>query len=78
MSKQPTKYKLKPKKETTYFKSLNFKGEPTFEERESIVNRAIIQEQMKYKTLRWIIAEKDMKTAKIKFFTKYTRPSKKA
>lgn len=78
MSKQPTKYKLKPKKETVYFKSLNLKGEPTFEERESIVNRAIIQEQMKYKTLRWIITEKDMKTVKIKFFTKRVSSSRKA
>jgi hypothetical protein len=70
MSKQPTKYKTKPKKETIYFKEITFKGEPTFEERESIVRRALIQEQAKHKILRWIIAEKDMKMAKIKFFTK--------
>jgi len=78
MSKQPTRYKLKPKKETVYFKTLNFKGDPTFEERESIVKRAIIQEQVKHKTLRWIIAEKDMKTARIKFFTKRMSSSKEA
>ena len=70
MSKQPTKYKSKPKKETSYFKVINFKGEPTFEERESIIKRTIIQEQVKCKTLRWIVVEKDMKMSKIKFFTK--------
>lgn len=70
MTKQATKYKTKPKKETIYFRDINFKGEPTFEERESIINRIIIQEQGKHKTLRWIITEKDMKFARIKFFSK--------
>jgi hypothetical protein len=60
-------------KETIFFKELVFKCEPTFEERESIIRRAIFVEQPKYKALRWIVVEKDMKKAKIKFFAKTSK-----
>jgi len=62
-------------KELIYFQTVTFKGEPTYEERESIIRRAILCEQTKTKgkALRWIIAEKDMKKVKIKFFRKASK-----
>jgi hypothetical protein len=60
-------------KEISYIKTIVFKYEPTFEERESIVRRAIIREQNKHNKLRWIVVEKDMKKARIKFFRKEKR-----
>jgi len=70
MAKQPTKAKRKPKNEKVYTKTIVFKYEPTFEERESIIRRCCYQEQDLYKSLRWIVVEKDMEKVKIKFFAK--------
>lgn len=70
MSKLPTKAKKKPKNEKIYTKTIVFKYEPTYEERESIIARACYVEQQLYKSLRWIIVEKDMEKVKIKFFAK--------
>jgi len=62
-------------KEISYFRTIVFKYEPTFEERESIIRRAIICEQNEFsgKSLRWIVVEKDMELVKIKFFRKETK-----
>ena len=60
-------------KEVVYFKTIQFKFEPSYEEREGIIHRCIYTEQNKYKSLRWIVVEKDMKLAKIKFFAKSIR-----
>jgi hypothetical protein len=62
-------------KEISYIKTVVFKYEPTFDERESIVRRAIICEQnaTNDKSLRWIIVEKDMEKVRIKFFRKEKR-----
>ena len=57
-------------KETIFFKTVEFKFEPSYDERESIIRRAVYVEQDKHKSLRWIIAEKDMTKARIKFFAK--------
>jgi len=57
-------------KEINYIKTITFKYEPSFEERESIIRRSIIREQSEHKKLRWIIVEKDMEKVKIKFFRK--------
>jgi len=75
MAKLPTKYKPKAKKEREYIKTIVFKYEPTFEERESIIQRAILCEQaeQKGKALRWIIIEKDMTLVKIKYFCKESK-----
>lgn len=62
--------KRKVKAEKVYTKTIVFKCEPTYEERESIINRACYKEQELYKSLRWIVVEKDMEKAKIKFFAK--------
>lgn len=72
MAKQPTKAKSKPKNETKYMKTIVFKYEPTYEERESIIRRAIFSEQAQYegKPFRYIIAEKTMKSVKINFFVR--------
>jgi hypothetical protein len=79
MSKQPTKYKTKPKKENTYTRTIVFKYEPTYEERESIIRRCIYSEQEEHKGagLRWIVTDKDMETVKIKFMYKVVRQKKK-
>ena len=62
-------------KQISYIKTVVFKYEPTLEERESIVRRAIICEQnaTNDKSLRWIIVEKDMEKVRIKFFKKETK-----
>jgi hypothetical protein len=60
-------------KEISYIKTIIFKFEPSLNERESIVSRAIIKEQNEYNKLRWIVVEKDMKKARIKFFRKETK-----
>lgn len=72
MTKQAVKHKSKPSKEVSYIRTLVFKCEPTYEEREAIIRRAIYCEQSLYtgKPFRYIITEKDMKMAKIKFFVK--------
>jgi hypothetical protein len=72
MAKQPTKAKAKPKSEVKYTKTIVFKCEPTYEERESIIRRAVYREQEPYKSkpFRFIIAEKTMESVKINFFVK--------
>jgi hypothetical protein len=72
MPKQAQKYKLKPKKEKVYFKTIALAKEYSFEERESIIRRAIYSEESLYKgkPFRFIITEKTMKQVKIKFFVK--------
>lgn len=79
MAKLPTKYKPKAKVEKEYVKTIVFKYEPTFDERESIIRRAILCEQAetKNKTLRWIIIQKDMEVVKIKYFVKSTKKKNK-
>jgi hypothetical protein len=64
---------MSKRKETVYFKTVQFKFDPSYEERESVIRRCIYTEQSKYKLLRWIVVEKDMKSAKIKFFAKSIR-----
>jgi hypothetical protein len=73
--KQPTKYKSKPKKVESYVRSIVFKYEPTFEERESHIRRCIYLEQElnKNKNLTWIITEKSMEQVIIKFTRKQVR-----
>ena len=75
MIKRATKAKVKPKNEISYIRNIVYKYEPSFEERESIIRRAIYQEQEKYKNkpFRFIITEKTMKQAKIKFFVKKSK-----
>lgn len=75
-----TKYKPRPKKLETYNKVIEFKYEPTYEEREGIISRALIQEQdaNKKNNLKWIITEKTMKKAVIKFSRKATKAKKKS
>jgi hypothetical protein len=70
--KASTKYKPRPKNETKYNKTIVFKCEPSYEERESIIRRAIYREQDLYpnKPLRWIVAEKDFTKVSINFFVK--------
>lgn len=72
MAKQPIKAKAKPKNETTYTKTVVFKCEPTYDEREAIIRRAIYCEQSLYegKPFRYIIVEKTMELAKVKFFVR--------
>jgi len=72
MAKQATKAKKAVKNEKSYIKTITFKYTPTYEERESIVNRAIYveHEQYKNKPFRFIVVEKTMELAKIKFFVK--------
>jgi hypothetical protein len=72
MAKQATKAKKPVKNEKSYIRTIVFKCEPTYEERESIVRRTIYveQEQYKNKPFRFIVVEKTMKIAKIKFFVK--------
>jgi hypothetical protein len=72
MPKTSGRYKAKPKKEKVYTKVLDLAREYSFEERESIIRRAIYSEQDKYKgkPFRFIIAEKTMKQVKINFFVK--------
>jgi hypothetical protein len=60
-------------KESSYIRTIVFKYEPTFEERESIIHRAILCEQYTHKKLRWIVTEKNMEMVKIKFFAKETK-----
>jgi len=73
--KQATKYKAKPKKVESYLRKIVFDYEPSFEEREGYIRRCIYQEQElnKNKNLTWIIAEKSMEQAIIKFTRKKTR-----
>lgn len=72
MAKQPTKVKSNPKNEIKYTLDVPFITDCTFEERESILRRAIIREQNKYekKPFRFIIAEKTMAKAKVNIFVK--------
>ena len=72
MAKQPTKAKKPVKNERSYIKTIVFKCEPTYEERDSIIQRAIYleQEQYKNKPFRFIVVETTMEQAKIKFFVK--------
>jgi len=72
MAKQATKAKKPVKNERSYIKTIVFKYEPTFEERESIIKRAIYieQEQYKNKPFRFLVVEKTMELVKIKFFVK--------
>jgi len=72
MAKQPTRAKSKPKNEVKYTKTIIFKCEPTYDEREAIIRRAIYCEQAQYtgKPFRCIIAEKTMRSAKINFFVR--------
>lgn len=67
-----SKYKAKPKKEVNYFKQIVFKEGIDYTEREAVIRRAIYCEQNLYpnKPFRVIIAEKDMKSARLKFFVK--------
>jgi hypothetical protein len=72
MAKQATKAKKPVKNECSYIKTIIFKYEPTYEERDSIVKRAIYieQEQYKNKPFRFIIVEKTIEFVRIKFFVK--------
>jgi len=72
MAKQATKAKKPVKNEQSYTKTITFKYEPTYEERESMIKRAIYIEQEKYKNkpFRFIVVDKDMTFARIKFFVK--------
>lgn len=70
MTTRSTKVKRKPKNEKVYTKTIVFKYESTFEERESFIRRCCYQEQDLHKSLRWIVVEKDMEKIKIKFFAK--------
>jgi hypothetical protein len=72
MAKQATKAKKPVKNERSYMRTIVFKYEPTYEERESIIKRSIYMEQEQYKNkpFRYLIVEKDMKHVKIKFFVK--------
>jgi hypothetical protein len=75
---RPPKRENMSKNIETYFKTITFKKEPTYLERESIVKRAIIQEQSNTdnKSLRWIVVDKDINGARIKFFRKVTKKKK--
>jgi hypothetical protein len=79
MVKQATKAKKPVKNERSYIKTVIFKYEPTYEERESIIKRTIYieQEQYKNKPFRFIVVEKTMELAKIKFFVKQRINEKK-
>lgn len=72
MAKAPLKAKKQTKNEVSYTKTIVFKFEPSFEERESIIRRAVYAEQELYvnKPFRFIIIEKTMEKVKIKFFVK--------
>lgn len=75
MAKIALKMKSKPKKEEIYVLTVPFIPNCSYEERESIIRRAIYNEQEKYKgkPFRFIITEKDMKQAKINIFVKKTK-----
>ena len=79
MAKLPLKAKSKPKNEVKYTRTIVFKYEPTYDERESIIRRAIFSEQNEHegKPLRWIVTEKTMEQAKINFFVKQLGKQKK-
>jgi len=70
--KTARKYKARPKNEKVYSRLIVFKFNVDYDEREAIIRRAIYNEQNLYKnkSLRWIVTEKDMEKAKIKFFLK--------
>lgn len=72
MPKLPVKAKKAPKKETIYIKTINLPVDVSYEERESILRRAIFTEQGKSvkSNLRFIVVEKTMEIIKIKFFSK--------
>jgi hypothetical protein len=78
MAKTATKVKKPVKNEISYIRTIVFKYEPMFEERESIIRRAIYleQEQYKNKPFRFLIAEKTLELVKIKFFVKADRKKK--
>jgi len=59
----------KKKQPIEYNRTIVFKYEPSFEERESQIKRAIYleQEQYKNKNLKWIVVEKTMEKVVIKF-----------
>jgi hypothetical protein len=72
MPKAPIKAKSKPKNEEMYTITVPFIKECTYEEREGILRRALIRENNKYegRPFRFIIAEKDMKSAKVNIFVR--------
>ena len=78
MAKTATKFKTKPKSEVNYTRTIIFKYEPTFEERDAVIRRAIYREQDRYinKPFRYIIVEKTQELARIKFFVKKRISSK--
>lgn len=79
MAKLPVKAKSKPKNEEKYTKTIVFKYEPTYDERESIIRRAIYCEQALHtgKPFRYIIIEKTMELVKINYFVKTKARKKK-
>jgi hypothetical protein len=78
MPRTPTKAKSKPKNEEMYTITVPFINECTYEEREGILRRAIIAENNKYegRPFRFIVAEKDMKLAKVNIFVRKKKGSK--
>ena len=72
MKRNVARPRKRVKNERTYFKTIAFKCEPSYDEREAIIRRALYREQDLYqnKPFRFIIVEKTMKLAKIKFFVK--------
>jgi hypothetical protein len=80
MPKLPVKKRTTTKKEVNFIKTINLPVDVTYEERESILRRAIFTEQGKQPNngrLRFIVTEKTMTIIKINFFSKVTRKSTK-
>lgn len=67
------------KKRIVYFETVQFKTEPSYDEREGMVLRRIYQEQERFhgKDLKWIVVEKDNKHVKIKFSRKQLKNESK-
>jgi hypothetical protein len=65
-------YMKTKKKEEMYTVNIKFPKDCTYEERESLIKRAIFKENAKYEKLpfRFIITDKDMKTARVNIFVK--------
>lgn len=78
MPKLPVKKRTTTKKEVNFIKTINLPVDVTYEERESILRRAIFTEQGKQPKngcLRFIVIEKTMEIIKINFFSKVARKS---
>jgi hypothetical protein len=75
MPKEPRKYKPRSKKEEKYVMTVDLPPDVTYEERESILRRALYREAdkvkaSKKKSFRFIVFEKTMKLIKVNIFAK--------